>query len=344
MASSYLLGGLLTGVGTGIKEASEETGKAMRERQHLMLVDRLNKESAALDREFRTGERKDTQVFTAGENQLTRAQQTNERESGQTFTAGQNQLTRDFSSSESAKSRAAVAGENALNRGHDVTIENLRSAIAEARAQNDQVRLKELKQIALDNDVALNIQEFNLEQTGQNFASDRARLDAEKERERLKQEGEAAFNRGSDALRADSRLPAMVTDLFTEFPQDEVAQVYAEIMQDAERAGRPTPPLNRDQLYDILRTRRDTGAGGAADAAARRVEEVSRLEVGQQELKNLRNPPPPPPRSSRASSGGSRQRLNRSLDSGEFSDAREVEGRIQVKKNGKWYWYEEVER
>ena len=53
MASSYLLGGLLTGVGTGIKEASEETGKAMRERQHLMLVDRLRQAESSTENERR---------------------------------------------------------------------------------------------------------------------------------------------------------------------------------------------------------------------------------------------------------------------------------------------------
>ncbi|MEQ1888042.1 MAG: hypothetical protein ABL951_02545 [Alphaproteobacteria bacterium] len=332
--AGFILGGALEGIGKGIATAAEETGKEMRERARLELVDRMNDENAAVEREYKTGERISTQGFT-----------TAEREGRQGYESGENKLTRDATAGENRLNRQATSSENSLNRQHDIRVDLLRNAHDKAMAEGNHERAKEIRAIALKDDIALNVLDANLDERGRNYGSERERADARIERERVAGEASSAVEEATKTVAGKSWLPSAITDRFTDFTEDEIARGYASLVLDARDAGRPTPPFDRSEIENTLRTRKDTTAGGATTARANLTSETDRLESAQQQLRDTRNPPPPPPPQSQRdrSSGRMSAALRRSLDSGEYTDAKQVGERIQVKKRGddRWYWYDE---
>ena len=328
----FILGGALEGIGKGVSAVAEESGKEMRERARLEMIDRLNDENAMVERKFKTDER----VATQGYNKEV-------LEDTQSFQSGENQLGRSATARENMLNRGATASENRLTRQQQVYVLGLQNEYEKEMAKGNHERALDILSEAFKNNVALNAQESNLKQVGENFASDRERLDAQKERDRVAAEASGAKDKATGVVEGKSYLPAFISDKFTDFTRQEIATEYANQLLAARDAGLPEPVFNEEQIKNTLLARRDKTAGGAITARADRTSETGRLESAQQQLRDSRNPPPPatPPAERKSKTGPMNAALRDALDSGEYTDAKEVDGRIQVKKGGKWYWYEE---
>ena len=328
----FVLGGALEGIGKGISTVAEESGKEMRERARLEMIDRMNDENAKVEREFKTTERIGVQDFTKGE-----------REAGQGYSTDERIDTQKFQSGENAAARGFTANENRLTREQQVYVLGIQNEYEKEMAKGNHERAREILGDAFKNNVALNAQESNLRNVSKNFDSDRERIDAQKERDRVATEASAAKDKATGVVAGKSYLPAFISDKFTDFTRQEVATEYANQLIAARDAGLPEPVFNEDNIKNDLRARRDTTAGGAVSARANLTGETGRLESVQQQLRDARNPPSPPapPAKAKSKTGRTNAAIRDALDSGEYTDAKEVDGRIQVQKGGKWYWYEE---
>lgn len=311
---SFLLGGLLTGVGTGIKTGAEEMGKDIRDRQRLLMADQLNKENATIA---------DTRAVTAADvaNKFT----TLEREAGQVNAAEARENQNKFLGRENQSNREATATEGNRNRAaataRDAALVVANTATASRLAEVQAAAAKTLAEIqeakSANDSVRTNAANKKLSELRQNEDTLRAELAAgaaklaeersiARPEEDIKAAAPAVAQSMEDATAEAEKAASWLIPEFLDFKYDreEYIRLYAVQLMEARRAKLPQPIFNKDDLTDEL-TR--IKAGGSAQATSAQVAATTAKDAYKAAL----NPSPPPPPSAMGGVGdGTSQRTD----------------------------------